>query len=43
MVLLLSGGLGFTATQLARMSEVTTLDPSIYVTLGAHQAIGLKV
>jgi len=36
------GGLGFSATQLARMAEVTTLDPSIYVTLGAHQAIGLK-
>jgi hypothetical protein len=40
---LLSGGLGFNATQLARMAEVTTLDPSIYVTLGAHQSIGLKV
>lgn len=25
------------------MAEVTTLDPSIYVTLGAHQSIGLKV
>jgi len=36
------GGLGFTATQLARMAEVTTLDPSIHVTLNAHQAIGLK-
>jgi hypothetical protein len=38
----MSGGLGFNATQVARMAEITTLDVSIYVTLGAHQSIGTK-
>jgi len=36
------GGLGFNATQYARMAEATALDASLSVTLGAHQSIGLK-
>jgi acyl-CoA dehydrogenase family protein 9 len=36
------GGLGFNATQYARMAEATSLDASLAVTLGAHQSIGLK-
>ena len=37
------GGLGLNATKYARMAEVIGVDASIAVTLGAHQAIGLKV
>lgn len=37
------GGLGLTTTAYARvMEEVAALDPSIAVTIGAHQSIGLK-
>jgi len=36
------GGLGFNATCYARMSEVISIVPSLVVTLGAHQSIGLK-
>ncbi|KAL3313894.1 hypothetical protein Ciccas_007502 [Cichlidogyrus casuarinus] len=36
------GGLGLNATQTSRLAEATTLDPSIAVTLAAHQSIGLK-
>lgn len=36
------GGLGLSATEYARVCEVTSLDGSIGVTLAAHQAIGLK-
>jgi len=37
------GGLEFNATKLLRMAEVTSNDPAIHVTLGAHQSMGLKV
>lgn len=36
------GGLGFNATEFARLAEITALDASIAVTLAAHQSIGLK-
>lgn len=37
------GGLGLNTTEYARLSEVTSIDGSIAVTLAAHEAIGLKV
>ncbi|KAJ9580258.1 hypothetical protein L9F63_004071 [Diploptera punctata] len=36
------GGLGLSATEYARLDEVTSLDGSLGVTLAAHQAFGLK-
>lgn len=36
------GGLGLSNTVYARLTEITSLDASIAVTLAAHQAIGLK-
>ncbi len=36
------GGLGFNATEFARIAEITAIDSSIAVTLAAHQSIGLK-
>ncbi|XP_005393797.1 PREDICTED: acyl-CoA dehydrogenase family member 9, mitochondrial isoform X2 [Chinchilla lanigera] len=36
------GGLGLSHTMYARLGEAISLDPSITVTLAAHQAIGLK-
>lgn len=36
------GGLGFNATEFARIAEITALDSSVAVTLAAHQSIGLK-
>ena len=37
------GGLGLNATEYSRLAEFIAKDPSISVTLSAHQAIGLKV
>jgi len=37
------GGLEFNATRLLRMAEVTSNDPAIDMTIGAHQSMGLKV
>ena len=37
------GGLGLLNTNYARVAEAFSLDPSIAVTLMAHQSIGLKV
>lgn len=36
------GGLGFNATEFARLAEITALDASVAVSLAAHQSIGLK-
>lgn len=36
------GGLGFNATEFARIAEITAIDSSVAVTLAAHQSIGLK-
>lgn len=36
------GGLGLSATEYARLGEITALDGSLAVTLAAHQSIGLK-
>lgn len=36
------GGLGFNATEFARLCETFSMDGSIGVTLAAHQSIGLK-
>lgn len=37
------GGLGLSATEYSRLTEITAVDASIGVTLAAHQSIGLKV
>uniref|UniRef100_UPI00358DF2AB complex I assembly factor ACAD9, mitochondrial-like n=1 Tax=Myxine glutinosa TaxID=7769 RepID=UPI00358DF2AB len=41
-VFLLPGGLGLSNTMYSRLGECISTDASIYVTLAAHQAIGLK-